>query len=193
MLEWFQPDLAVAELADELIRMRRRIDELEVEFSEKAAEFKRSHFWDHQGADSAADWLRFNCQMTSTGAADRIRVGELMPQMRATMTAMHDGHIGFAHVTVMARTAAALGPAFDEERLLDIACDHSPGMFHYKCLHYRHSVDAHGFNRDQEQLADQRSLRLTTAQDGCVLVSGILDPVGGAAVRSALEPMAQPT
>jgi hypothetical protein len=193
MLEMVQPDVRIAGLADELIRLRRHIDELELEFSEKSAEFKRSHYWDRQGVDSAIGWLRFNCHMTSTGAADRVRVGELSSLMAASRIAMRDGHIGFAHLTVMARTAAAVGEAFDEERLLDIACDNSAGMFHYKCLHYRHSVDALGFNREQEELAGQRSVRLTSAQDGCVLISGILDPVGGAAVRSALEPIAQPT
>jgi hypothetical protein len=64
-------------------------------------------------------------------------------------------------------------------------------MFHYKCLHYRHTVDAEGCNRANERLSEQRALRMNTAQDGCVLISGVLDPVGGAAVRATLEPLAQ--
>ncbi|HXL18673.1 MAG TPA: DUF222 domain-containing protein, partial [Streptosporangiaceae bacterium] len=65
--------------------------------------------------------------------------------------------------------------------------------FYYKVLHYKHSVDAAGYNRDQERLVEERSLRLSTAQDGCLLIMGVLDPVGGAAVRTALEPLAQPS
>src|SRR5206468_692581 len=38
-----------------------------------------------------------------------------------------------------------------------------------------------------------RSLNLSTAQDGCLLISGVLDPVAGAAVRGALEPLARPS
>src|SRR5437879_12965620 len=34
---------------------------------------------------------------------------------------------------------------------------------------------------------------MSTAQDGCLLLYGVLDPVGGAAVRTALEPLAQPS
>src|SRR5207247_2131088 len=47
--------------------------------------------------------------------------------------------------------------------------------------------------RDRERLAEERRLRMSTAQDGCLLLYGVLDPVGGAAVRTALEPLAQPS
>src|SRR5205814_10034586 len=67
------------------------------------------------------------------------------------------------------------------------------GKFYRDCLHYRHSADAKGYGEDQERLAEERSLRLNTAEDGCLLISGVLDPVGGAAVRSALEPLAGPS
>jgi hypothetical protein len=36
-------------------------------------------------------------------------------------------------------------------------------------------------------------LKLSTAEDGSLLMSGILDPVTGAAVRGALEPLARPS
>src|SRR6266581_3052574 len=92
----------------------------------------------------------------------------------------------------MARTASAV-KSFDEAKLLPLAKENSPGRFHFKCMHYRHSADPKGYAADQEQLAEERSLRLSTAEDGCLLISGVLDPVGGAAVRSALEPLAQPS
>src|SRR5713101_2240567 len=60
-------------------------------------------------------------------------------------------------------------------------------------MHYRHSLDAKAYNDDQEQLAEERSMRVGTRPDGCVLISGLLDPVGGAAVRNALEPLARPS
>src|SRR2546426_12674100 len=61
------------------------------------------------------------------------------------------------------------------------------------CLHYRHAVDAMAYADEQERLAEERSLRMSAAEDGCLLISGVLDPVGGAAVRTALEPLARPT
>jgi Domain of unknown function (DUF222)/HNH endonuclease len=131
--------------------------------------------------------------MNSHAVLNSFVVGGTEHEMPATMQAMRDGEIGFAHVATMARTAVDVGGAFDEGRLLPLAKQNSPGKFFHKCVHYRHSVDAEGYNRDQERLAEERSLRLNTAQDGCLLISGLLDPAGGAVVRTALEPLAKPS
>src|SRR2546430_7589563 len=182
---------ADAEIAYRLLELRQFIDSLELEYSRLAADFEKSKHWEHQGSNSAIDWMRFHCHMTSNAAADRVAVGERAAEMPESVQAMRAGDIGFAHLTVMARTANAVGEAFDEGRLLQLARDNSPGKFHYKCLHYRHAVDAKAYADGQERLAEERSLRLSTAEDGCLLIGGLLDPVGGAAVRTALEPLAQ--
>ena len=135
--------------------------------------------------------MRFNCKLTSTAAADRLAVGHRLHQLGQSSRAMEKGEIGFAHLTVMARTAAAVGEAFDETRLLPIARTSSPGKFHYQCLHFRHAVDAKRYAEEQARQAEDRRLRLSTAEDGSLLISGILDPVGGAVVRNALEPLAR--
>jgi hypothetical protein len=44
---------------------------------------------------------------------------------------------------------------------------------------------------EEKEGVEARSLTLTTAEDGVVLVQGILDKVGGAALRTALEPLAK--
>jgi hypothetical protein len=180
-------------IALELVRIRRSIDELEVEFSRLAEGFDKTSWWDYEGFNTSYDWIRFNCHMNSHAVMNAYAVGETEHEMPATMQAMRAGEIGFAHVATMARTAIDVRGAFDEDRLLPLARAHSPGKFFHKCVHYRHSVDAEGYNRDQERLAEERGLRLNTAQDGCLLISGLLDPMGGAAVRTALEPLAQPS
>jgi Domain of unknown function (DUF222)/HNH endonuclease len=182
-----------ADMAYRLIELRQCIDSLELSFSQLAADFKESKRWEHQGANSAIDWIRFSCNMTSNAVADRIAVGEQSGHLPESILSMKADHIGFAHLTVMARTAAAVGDVFDEKHLLELAENSSPGKFHYKCLHYRHAVNAEKYAADQERLTEGRSLRLNTAEDGCLLISGILDPVGGAAVRGALEPLGRPS
>jgi hypothetical protein len=182
-----------AEESIKMVGLRYFIDRLEVEFSELAASFKQSKYWDYEGFNSVGDWMRFNCHMTSTAAADRINVGEHLHEMNATAGAMDAGEVGFAHVTVMARTADAVGKVFDETQLLPLAKENSPGKFHYKCLHYRHSIDAQAYAETQTREAESRRLRLSTAEDGSLLISGALDPIGGAVVRSALEPLARPS
>ncbi|HVH62964.1 MAG TPA: DUF222 domain-containing protein [Candidatus Dormibacteraeota bacterium] len=184
---------AGARLGEELIELRAQIDRLELRFSELAASFGETLCWDYEGFNSALDWLRFNCRMTSAGAADRLAVGERLGELKQSTQAMEEGVIGFAHVAVMARTANAVRGDFDEAKLLPLAKENTPGRFHYKCMHYRHSVNAQDYAAEQAELVENRRLKLSTAQDGCLLISGILDPVGGAVVRTALEPLAKPT
>ena len=129
------------DIAQELIRVRRSIDEMEVRFSRLAAEFDRTTWWDFEGFNTAADWIRFNCHMNSHAVWSAFAVGAAEHEMPASVQAMQAGEIGFAHVTTMARTAADVGGAFDEGMLLPLAREHTPGKFFHKCVHYRHSVD----------------------------------------------------
>src|SRR5436853_5027706 len=111
--------------------------------------------------------------------------------MPRSADAMDGGEIGFAHLAVMARTAEAVGKGLEEATLLPLAREHSPGKFHYKCLHYRHSVDAKKYAEEQNEQQFSHHLSLSTAESGHLLINGVLDPVGGAAVRTALEPLAR--
>jgi Domain of unknown function (DUF222)/HNH endonuclease len=177
---------------DKMIHNQARIDMLMLEQSRLAAELAESEEWDRAGYNSAYDWIRFNCKVKGNVASDYMSVGRHLPALTKSVNAMLTDEIGFAHLATMADTAAATR-RFDESELLPLARENSPGKFYRMCLHYRHAADAAGYNRDQEELREQRYLRLTTAQDGCLLINGALDPVGGAAVRSVLEPLARPS
>ena len=182
-----------ASLEDQLISTQRQIDALLLEQSRLAARFAESQAWDGEGFISAIHWLRFNCHVTSSVAAGYVCVGEEEGRMQRTVAALEQGELGFAHLLVMARTAKFTGKAYDEERLLPLALKGSPGKFHHQCLHYRHAVDAWAYNQDQERLAEARNLSLSTAEDGCLLISGLLDPLSGAEVGQVLEPLARPS
>ena len=174
---------------EELVLLEQQIAFLELKAARLAAEMADDT---PEGFINMVDWLRFSCHLTSTQAADRINVGRHLGEMPETVEAMCKGLIGYSHLKVMARTAEAVGKRFDETDLLPLALDHSPGKFHFKCLHYRHAMDRAGFEQEQEQLHERRGLRLSTAEDGCLLISGGLDPVGGAVVRNTLESLAKP-
>ena len=183
----------VEEVMVEMVSVRREIDARELYFSQLAAAFAQTHYWDRVGDNSAIDWVRLNCHMTSPAAAVRIAVGEQLGRMPESAQAMHAGEIGFAHVSVMARTADAVGKSFEEKPLLEKARDCSPGKFYYKAQHYRHSLQPKAYAEEQAEQAQKNEVRLSTAEDGSLLISGILDPVNGAAVRGALEPLARPS
>jgi hypothetical protein len=181
------------EIASEMIRVRREIDERELYFSRLAVAFDGTTYWFEQGSNTAIDWMRINCHMTQPAAAHRVAVGQQLPQMHESAQAVQAGEIGFAHMTVMARTAISVGDAFDETALLEKARKLSPGKFHYRCLQYQHSVQPKVYAEEQAEQAENNRLRLSTAEDGSLLISGVLDTVNGAAVRGALEPLARPS
>lgn len=193
------PPASGAERAARLIHSRRAIDLLELKFSEDSASFASTDEYDVQGAVSPIQWIRSNCRMGGGAAADRVAVGEQLNTLPESSQALVEGEIGFAHLALIARTATAIamaeGPAkpFEEDRLLARAREYGVGRFRDFCEHARHAGDPDGFARDEALRVEARSLTLKTGEGGMVWLRGLLDPEGGAAVRTALEPLARPT
>ena len=179
------------DLRERLIRKRHVIDLMELSFAQEAAEFAATRDYQEDGSASPIDWIRINCHMTGNAVADRVSVGVLMGELEQTIGALVDGQVGFAHLTVMARTANAVGNDFNETPLLEKARQNSPGKFHHICRHYRHAVDPKGYAAEQTELVENRRLSISTWDDGSMLLNGVLDPEGGAALRTALEPLAR--
>ncbi len=175
---------------ERLVRKRHVIDLMELSFAQEAAEFAATDAYEEDGFVSPIDWIRINCHMTSNAAADRVAVGQ-HSELEQTVEAMAYGQVGFAHLTVMARTANAVGTGFNEAALLEKARENSPGKFHHICRHYRHAADPKGYAAEQAEQVENRRLSLSTWEDGSLLINGVLDPIGGAAVRTALEPLAR--
>lgn len=185
------------ELAVELIGMRRLCDRLELEFSETAAAFAKTDEYDRQGSNTPTEWIRHNCQMSGSTAADRVCVGEQLGSLPRSAEDVIRGRIGFAHLSVIARTAAALSESdtahrFDEGELLDKARQVSVGRLWHICQHIRHKADPKAVAEEQKDAVEARRLQLSVWEDGMVIVGGQLDAVGGAALRTALEPLARP-
>jgi hypothetical protein len=176
---------------DQMVYHQARIDMLQLEQSRLAAEFEAGDQWENEGFNSAYDWIRINCRVPGNVAGNYLAVGAHMAELGQSVQAVLAGDIGFAHLAVMARTADAVGKRFDETKLLPLAKEHSPGQFYYKSLHYRHSVSAKAYAEEQSDSAINHHLSLSTAESGHMLIYGVLDPVGGAAVRTALEPLAR--
>jgi hypothetical protein len=180
-----------AEEADELRQIFRQVDLLLLRASGVAARFAATDYFDEQGFASPIEWIRFECRQTSTVAAEVIAVGENMERLPQTVQAVRDGEIGFPHVKTMARTANFIGGGFDEIKLLPKARSNSAGKFYYICDHYRHSLDPKAYEAEQTERVENRKLTITTCDDGAVLIKGVFDPEGGAALRTAWEPLAR--
>jgi len=179
------------ELAAELIRRRQRINKDELEFSVLAAQFAQTDEYDWQGFDSPITWIKANCHLSGGAAGDRICVGEQLDCLGRSAAAMMAGEIGFAHFALIARTSAAAGERLDEIQLLRHARKHTIARFRQDCYHARHAADPKGCAAEEAQRVEARSLDISDGDEGTVYINGYLDKVGGAAVRTALEPLAK--
>jgi len=184
------------ELTADLRELARGRNLLDLKFSEMAAAFAATDEYDAEGSISPIHWIRHNCHMTSGAAADRVVVGEHIASVPESLSAMADGEIGFSHLALIAREAVALAESgsnkqFDESYLLRKAKAFSVGRFRNFCHHYRHSIDPKGYAADEAEVTQARSLSLTLGESGVLWIRGVLDPEGGAALRTALDPLAK--
>src|SRR2546430_11420359 len=62
--------------------------------------------------------------------------------------------------------------------------------FHICCRHARHLADPEGFDTDSKEDFERRWLQVSPMLDGMHSVDGVLDPVTGAAFRTALDALA---
>ncbi len=185
----------------ELVQLRHACDLLELRFAALARRFAATDAADQADPLSAIDWIRHECRMSRSAAAASVCVGERLEQLPDSVQAVADGAIGFAHLVLIARTLEALShsstavPATTdpptETQLLRQAMGSSVGRFWHLCYKARHAADPEGVAEEQRRATEERTLRLSPC-DGGLTVGGWLDPIGGAALRTALEPLARP-
>ena len=186
------PALAVA-----APKLRHVIDLLELEFSAIADALDTSGQWEAEGASSPENWIRHTCKMSATAARTALVVGDRAPALTESVEAVKSGRIGYGHLALMARTAdwvtrAPFGDApFDEQPLLQLAESHSVSRFQYDCAHARHAADQAQALRDHVDAVERRWLEFEPLGEDAVRISGVVDSVGAATLREALEPLAK--
>ncbi len=192
-----EADLDTRTCGERLIAKAHELSLMHLSFAREAATFAATNEFDQGGSNTPIDWIRFNCHMTGPAAADYVAVGNRIDELPQSVDALAEGSVGYGHVVVMARAADALfrsrtATVFDERRFLNQALENSVGKFHYICRHARHAADPKGYAAEEVDLVENRSLRISTyLETGTVFVDCILEPAGGTALRTALEPLAR--
>ena len=186
-----------AEFGERLVELRHGIDRLELQFAREAAVFAATDEYAVQGSTSPIDWVRHQCFMSIGAAARAVTTGEQVDRLPASVAALEAGRIGFAHLSLFAGTARAIEASgtqtgFDEGPLLALAEEHSVSRFARDCTQARHAADAAAVLAEHVGLVESRRLELTRCEDGRIVIRGLLDPVGGAALRLALAPLTAP-
>jgi Domain of unknown function (DUF222) len=185
------------DLATNLIGLRAAINALELSFARDAAAFAAGYDEYFFGNPSPYSWMRETCHMSGYAAVSAVCVGDTSPRLEQSTAALLEGRIGFAHLCLMASTAAAIDTSstavtrFDETTLLAKAEDLSLKLFRRECAHVRHAADRETFLAEQNDDRSWRVLSLRPLDHGGLELHGYLDAEGGAVVRTALEPLAE--
>jgi hypothetical protein len=175
-------------------RMRALMDALELEFSSMVRRGQQRG--DHlvNGNITAASWVARTCGMSVNSAADRLCVGEQLESLLKVAAALASGEVGYQSVSVLCHLRDQLGEKrelFDENEMLGYAREYS--VFHLRqlCNVARHVADPDGFFDEAEENFTRRRLHISQMQDGMYAVDGVLDPVSGAAFKTAAESLAK--
>jgi hypothetical protein len=169
--------------------VHRQLARLEAVATRACAAFERGGEWRADGARTATAWLAARCSLPDACARRRVQVGRDLPHLPEVERAWLAGDVGpsAAEVLVRARndvTAAQL--AADEVQLVRHARELHPRSFARLVAHWRQMADADGVEDEAVALHQRRRVHLSSSFEGAWFLEGVLDPVGGEIVATAL-------
>jgi Domain of unknown function (DUF222) len=147
------------------------------------------------GSVSAASWIARTCGMSVTSAADRVCVGQQLEDLPKVAAALGSGEISYQSASQLCHLRDKLAEKaglFDEDEMLSYAREYSVAELRKLCDLARHVVDPDGFFNDAEENFLRRRLHISQMSDGLFAVDGVLDPVSGAALKTAVDVLAKP-
>jgi len=187
--------LAVEELGEQVIRMRRAMDRLEAEQVRRLRRFEELGGPRRDGATSTTAWLRWRCRMSGPAAAERVEVARQLAHLPDTAAAFGAGEISLQHAAAVARTVTDVGldaVKHAEADLLLAAQHEDAGRFRHVTEHLRHVLDPKGALDAANALHARRYLRVSQVPHGGFSVDGVLDREDGALLQTALNALEGP-
>ncbi len=184
--------------SDELVdhrELRVVIDSLEGTFCARARLSQLSGEHLVAGSVSPASWIARICGMSVTSAADRVCVGTQLESLPRVAGALGSGEISYQSASQLCHLRDKLAEKaglFDEEEMLGYAREYSVAELRKLCRLARHVVDPDGFFKEEEQNFLLRHFHLSQMPDGMFALDGLLDPVSGAALQTAVDVLAKP-
>jgi Domain of unknown function (DUF222)/HNH endonuclease len=187
--------LAREERRVDLKEYRAVIDGLDGDFSASAREAQKAREHLVAGSITAASWIARTCGMSVSSAADRVRVGEQLESLPRVASALGSGEISYQAASALCHLHERLGEhreGFDEEEMVGYAREYSVFELRKLCRWAWHVANPDGFFNEAEADFTRRYFHVNQLPDGMFAVDGVLDPVGGAAFKTAVDVLAKP-
>jgi len=168
---------------------------LDGDFSASAREAQNAGEHLVAGNITAASWIARTCGMSVSSAVDRVCVGEQLESLPKVAAALSSGEISFQSASALCHLHERLGEkrdGFDEEEMLGYAREFSVFELRKLCRVAWHVANPDGFFNEAEADFTRRHFHISQMPDGMFAVDGVLDPVGGAALKTAVDVLAKP-
>jgi hypothetical protein len=179
----------------DLKRYRGVIDALDGDFSSEARDAQRAGEHLVAGGITAASWIARTCGMSVSSAADRVCVGTQLESLPKVAAALSSGEISYQAASALCHLHERLGEhrdGFDEAEMLGYAREFSLLDLRKLCRFAWHVANPDGFFNEAEADFTRRYFHVSQMPDGMFAVDGVLDPVGGAALKTAVDVLAKP-
>jgi Domain of unknown function (DUF222)/HNH endonuclease len=182
-------------MGDDQIALHRIANRVQAEGLRRLRRFDSGQGYAPSGALSARAWLRWQLNLTTTAASERVAISRKLAALPKTEQALADGDISYRHVALIAETASQLGDKFEaqaETILVDAAKEVCPWRLQRAIWHLKHCLDSDGVLNDANKTNSRRFLHLSQTFDGVYRIDGWLDAEGGAVLNTALDSVMGP-
>jgi hypothetical protein len=182
-------------MGEDQIALQRIGNRVQAEGLRRLRRFDSGEGYASSGALTARAWLRWQLNLTTTTASERVAVSRKLAALPLTEQALAEGDISYRHVVLMVETASQLGDRFEgnaETILVEAAKELDPWRLQRAIWHLKHCLDADGVLNDANDVHGRRCLHLSQTFDGHYRIDGWLDAEGGAVLNTALNSVMGP-
>jgi hypothetical protein len=196
VFDQFAATAAGLSAADRLVAMRTMIDQLEGLWLAATADFSESGELAESGHRSLASWMRDRCRLAPQEANGRAKVALAVTDSQPLSgRAMRWGSLSWRHALVIDQVLRRVPVGFRaeaEKSLVEHAQSLDPNGLRRLGDRLVHCFDRERADEAAIRRLERRGLTFSETIDGTVSVSGLLDPVNGAALITAVNTRCRP-
>jgi Domain of unknown function (DUF222) len=177
-------------LADVVVELRRDLDLLEVEWTRRVAALDP----ELSGHPSSTAFLKDRCRMSAARAQRSVVLAGRLPVLAFTCKALESGDLSLDQARVLSDLPERLSDDLvrDEVTLVNAIGPLSVADSRRVLDYWKTAVDGPGSEATVADLFDRRYLFGSKTLDGMVKLDGLLDPVAGDLVLTALQAATPP-
>ena len=171
-------DLPTERLEHEITELAAHLNAGCCRWLELIAEFDRREVWAGWGVRSCAEWVAWQCALTTRSAREHVRVARRLEELPRIHEEFASGHLSYSKVRALTRVAEP----DTEEDLIELARHATASQLERVVRGLRHVTAAEA----EEQQAD-RYLVTWWEEDGSLSIRAQLPPEDGAAFLKGLD------